>query len=87
MSATQISVILPPPVVQSKRSYSSIWEAKYDFEDNATVPVSAMAQLKKYLSAEVDEGRSTVALAAYCFITGVMYVYHYEHVFPPLRSI
>ncbi|KAG2127130.1 hypothetical protein DEU56DRAFT_533761 [Suillus clintonianus] len=69
MSATlqdKISVSLPPPVVQSKRSYS--WETKYDLENDATV----MARLKKYLLVEVDEERSTVPMAAYCFITGVI---------------
>ncbi|KAG1733149.1 hypothetical protein EDB19DRAFT_1911728 [Suillus lakei] len=63
-----VVTVLPPPVVQSSRSYSSMWEAKYDFENDATT----MARLKTYLLVEVDVERSTVPLAAYCFMTGII---------------
>ncbi|KAG0698892.1 hypothetical protein DFH29DRAFT_1070940 [Suillus ampliporus] len=77
MSATQdkISVVLPPPVVQRQRSYSSIWEAKCDLETDVLAienDVTAMAGLKKYLLTEVDEERSMVPMAGYCFMTGVI---------------
>ncbi|OJA17140.1 hypothetical protein AZE42_05096 [Rhizopogon vesiculosus] len=69
MSITQekVSVEMPLPVVQRKGSYSSMWETSSNLKDEAT-----MARLKKYFFAEVDEKRSTLPLAGYCFMTGVI---------------
>lgn len=72
MRISQETVIveeLPLPVLHKKTSHSSIWETKYDLRDEAT-----MVKFKKYLLAEVDETRSTLPLAGYCFMTGVMCV-------------
>ncbi|KAG1733382.1 uncharacterized protein EDB91DRAFT_643745 [Suillus paluster] len=70
-----ITVVLPPPVVQKKSSYSSIWETKCNFEIDALAienDVTVMARLKKYLLVEVDAEQSTLPMAVYCFMTGVI---------------
>ncbi|KAG2339054.1 hypothetical protein BDR05DRAFT_1040151 [Suillus weaverae] len=74
MSITQekIFVMLPPPVTQS-RSYSSVWTTKCDFQvEQVENDATTIGRLKRYLHGEVDEKRTTVPLAAYCFMTGVV---------------
>jgi len=46
-----------------------MWEARSNLEDGAT-----MARLKKYMLEEVDEEQSTLPMAGYCFMTGIMCV-------------
>jgi hypothetical protein len=71
-------MVLPPPVIQTKESYSSIWLAKYnDLQNSGTTT----ARLKRYLLVEVDEERASVPMASFCFMTGIMYVYPYDFVF------
>lgn len=73
MSITQdtrrTSMVLPPPVIQTKESYSSIWLAKYnDLQNSGTTT----ARLKRYLLVEVDEERASVPMASFCFMTGII---------------
>lgn len=75
------SMVLPPPVIQTKESYSSIWLAKYnDLQNSGTTT----ARLKRYLLVEVDEERAFVPMASYCFMTGIMCVHPYEIIFPQI---
>ncbi|KAG1762985.1 hypothetical protein EV702DRAFT_210399 [Suillus placidus] len=73
MNITQekIFAVLPPPITQS-RTYSSVW-TQCDFQvEQVENDATTMGRLKRYLLVEVDEKRSTVPLAAYCFMTGVV---------------
>ncbi|OAX43147.1 hypothetical protein K503DRAFT_862515 [Rhizopogon vinicolor AM-OR11-026] len=63
----KMSVESPLPVLQKKAPWSSMRETMPDFNDEGT-----MARFKKYLLAEVDEKRSTLPLAGYCFMTGII---------------